>query len=125
MLLLQCSKESGDSGDSAQEWMGRLQVKAADCKCKENDRRLKEKFNNGMNDEAIAAEIIIELTVLKDTSEVSSEQVLVRVQSVEVQRAQKAVLESIRDAEDFDSVGRDRQRPDQKRQQRGVERKRK
>ena len=29
-----------------------------ECKYKENDRRLKEQFINGMNDEAITAEII-------------------------------------------------------------------
>ena len=36
-----------------------------------------------MNDEAITAEIIKELMVLKDTSEVSSEQVLVWAQRME------------------------------------------
>ena len=49
--------------------MGRLQVKTEDCKGKEKDRRLKEQFTNGMNDEAITADVIKELTVLKDISE--------------------------------------------------------
>ena len=56
--------------------------------------------------------------MLKETREVSSEQVLVWAQRVEVQRAQKAVLENLRDAKDFDLVKRDRQRWGQNRQQR-------
>ena len=40
-------------------------------------RRLKDQFLEGMNDEAITAKLIKELMVLKDTSEASSEQVLV------------------------------------------------
>ena len=49
--------------------------------------------------------------VLKDTSEVSSEQGLDLAQRVQVQRAQKAVLENISDTKDFYSVSRNRQRP--------------
>ena len=59
-----------------QEWMGRLWVKV-NSKYKENDRRLKEQFINVMNVKTITAKIITELMVLKLTSEVSSEQVLV------------------------------------------------
>ena len=70
--------------------MGRLGIKVANCKDKENDRRLKEQLINGMNDETITAKIIKELIVLKDASEVRSEQVLVFAE-----RAQKAALENI------------------------------
>ena len=63
-----------------------------------------------MISEAITAEIIKELMTLKDTSEVSNEQVLVLTKGLEVQMAQKAVLESIRDAKDFDFMERDRQK---------------
>ena len=52
-----------------EEWMGRLQVKAADCKYKENDRKLKEQFTSGINNEAIIAKIIKECNVLRDTIE--------------------------------------------------------
>ena len=55
-------------------------------KYKEHDRRLKEQFLNGLNDEDIMAKNI-ELTALKDTSRVSCEWVLGRAQRVEVQRA--------------------------------------
>ena len=52
--------------------------------------------------------------MLRDISEVGSEQVLVRAKRVKAKRSQKAVLESIRDAKDFDMIRRDRQRPGQK-----------
>ena len=47
-----------------QEWLGRLEVKAADCKYKEKNRTLKEQFISDINDEAIRAKIIKELIVL-------------------------------------------------------------
>ena len=66
-------------------------------KYKEYDRRLKEQFINGLDDETIIVEIIKELTALKETSEVSSEQTLMGAQRIEAQRAQKDVLDNIRD----------------------------
>ena len=56
--------------------MGRLKIKVTNCKYKEYDRRLKEQFINGLDDDTIIAKIIKELTALKDTREVSSKQVL-------------------------------------------------
>ena len=53
--------------------MGRLWEKAAYCKYKQNDRKLKRLSLNGTNDEAITTEIIKDLMGLKDTSELSSE----------------------------------------------------
>ena len=47
---------------------------------------------------------------LKDNSEVSSEQVLVWAQRVEVQRAQKVVIDNIRDAKYFGFIRRARQK---------------
>ena len=41
--------------------MGRLRIKATEYKYKENDRRLKQQFTNGINNEVIIAEIIKEL----------------------------------------------------------------
>ena len=76
--------------------MGRLQVKAADCKYKENEGRLKEQFINGLNDKAITVKITKKLMVPKDTSKVTSDQVLVWGQRVKAQRSQKALLENIR-----------------------------
>ena len=67
-------------------------------------RKLKETFTNGLDDETIIVEIIKELTTLKDTSEASSEQVLMWIQKEEAQRAQNEVLDNIKDAVGFNSV---------------------
>ena len=56
--------------------MGRLQMGATDSRFEEYDRRLKKLFINGQNNENNIDEIIKELIALKDTSEVSSEQLL-------------------------------------------------
>ena len=87
--------------------MHRLYIKATDCKCKTCDRRLKEQFTNMLDNKNIIEEIIKELTALKDTSEVSSERVLMRAQYIEEQRGKKEVFDSIRDEKEFDSVRRD------------------
>ena len=47
-----------------------------------------------------------ELTALKDTREVNSEQVLMWAQRVEADRAQKEMLDNIRDEKEFDSAKR-------------------
>ena len=48
--------------ESADEWMGRLCVAAAECNYRELDRQLKEKFIHGLNDKCMLDEIIRELT---------------------------------------------------------------
>ena len=70
ILSLQYCKLNRKKKESAQEWMGELNIKAIDCKCQKYDGRLEKKFINGLNDESIIAKIIKELTVLKDTCEV-------------------------------------------------------
>ena len=76
--------------------IGRICIKAIDWKYKEYDRQLKEQIINSLDDENMVEEIIRELKALKDTSEVSSEQILLWIQRVETQRAQKEVLDNIR-----------------------------
>ena len=83
-------------------WMGRLWIKAAECKYKENDSILKEQFISGMNGDAITAETTKEFMVLKDTTAVSSAQVLSLAQMVKVQRVWKTVLDNLRDMKYFD-----------------------
>ena len=56
--------------------MGHLRIKASKYDYKEKDRRLKEQFINGINDEDMMTEIIRELTKIQKTNEVTSEQVL-------------------------------------------------
>ena len=60
-------------------------MKAAGCEYKEYVRQLREQFINGLDDEVMIEETIRELTALKDTSEVSSDQVLMWNQKVEAQ----------------------------------------
>ena len=56
----------------AEEWMGHL--KASECKHKE--KKLKQQFICSINEEAMTAEIIKDLTAVKSTSEVTSKPVL-------------------------------------------------
>ena len=58
------------------------------CDTKEKGRWLKEQFLHGMSDEEMMIEIIRELTAIKQTNKVTSEQVLcwtIRVESQKVQ----------------------------------------
>ena len=68
-----------------------------ECKYQEYDGRLKELFINGLNNETTITKMIKELTALKYKIDVSSEEVLIWAQTVEVQRAQKAVFDSIKE----------------------------
>ena len=52
-----------------------LRVKATECKYKERKRRLRAHFIDGIDDQTMTAEIINELTMIKDTSEVKRERV--------------------------------------------------
>ena len=83
ILSVQYFKLKRKSEESAWEWMGRLQIKAN--KYQIYDRRPKEQFINGLNDET-TAEIIKELTAQKDTSEVSSNHVLIGPRGKKVQK---------------------------------------
>ena len=56
---------------------------------KKKDRRLKRLFINGINDQEITIERVKELTATKNTSDVSSRQVLSWAKYIEIQRSQK------------------------------------
>ena len=47
-----------EQNENVEEWMGCLRIKANECGYKENDRRLKEQFKNGKNDDDIMIKII-------------------------------------------------------------------
>ena len=79
--------------------MNRLCTEAVDCEYKECNRRMTEQFINGLDDEVCIGEIIRELTALKDINEVTSDHILMWTQ-----RAQKEVLDNIRDEKEFYSV---------------------
>ena len=63
--------------ESADEWMGRLHVVAAECNYRELDRQLKEQFIHGLNDKCMLDEIIRELTTKSNDEQVTSEDVLI------------------------------------------------
>ena len=72
----QYCKLSRQSGENAEEWTGRLIITVSECCYKELDRQLKEQCIHTLNDNDVLPEIIHELTSIKDTSIVTSEQVL-------------------------------------------------
>ena len=61
--------------------------------------QLKKQFTNGSSDEEMMMEKIRELSTIKETNKVTSEQVLCWTKKVEVQRAQKALLEATKEKE--------------------------
>ena len=68
------------------EWTGLLQIKANEYDYKEKDRMLKEQLINGINDHDMITEIIIELTTIKITNEITSKWVLCCFKCIEGQR---------------------------------------
>ena len=56
--------------------MGRLRLAAIECNYKEIDRQLKEQFIHRLNDTDILAEIIMEVTKIEETTEITSEKIL-------------------------------------------------
>ena len=63
-------------GESAEEWMGRLRIAAAECNYKEIDRQLKEQFIHGLNDKTILDEVVRELMAKNSSKQMNSEDVL-------------------------------------------------
>ena len=54
----QYCNSSRQSGDNAQEWIGRFRIAVAKCNYTEIDRQLKKHFIHGLNDHDILIEII-------------------------------------------------------------------
>ena len=73
-MSLQYCKLSRQGNEIAGEVMGRLRVKAAECKYKEKYMHLKQQFINEINDNILITEIIKEIWAIKDTNTISSEQ---------------------------------------------------
>ena len=71
-----CCKLSRQIGKNVEKWMGSLGIAVTECYCEELDRQLREWFINGLNANDILKETICELSGMKDTSIVTSEQVL-------------------------------------------------
>ena len=73
--------------------MGRLRIKTTECLYKDNDIGINEEIINGTNIKVMTADIFKELTAIKDSSAVTSEQVLLWAKTVEAKRSQTAMLE--------------------------------
>ena len=91
-------------GESAEEWMGRLQIAAVECNYKEVDRQLKEQFIHGLNDRVMLDEIVRELMAKNNSRQMNSEDVLLWARQIKAQRAQAAILNDITEAQKFDKV---------------------
>ena len=102
--LLQFRKLCRFEGESAEEWMGRLSVAAAECNYREVDRQLKEPFMHGLNDKSMLDEVIRELTVKNNNEQTTSEDVLAWAKRVKAQQAQVAILSDITELQKFDKV---------------------
>ena len=77
--------------------MARVLIKAKECKYKGVNSRLKEHFTYDIYNQTMTEEIISELTVLKDMSEVMSKQVIAWAKRIKAQWSQKAILESLKE----------------------------
>ena len=75
--------------------MGRLWVAAVECNYQEVNRQHKEQIIHGLNDKSMIEEIIKELTTEKIDDHITCGGVLTWAKSVEAQRAQVAVLNTI------------------------------
>ena len=73
---LQFRKLCRVEGKSADEWMGRLHVVAAECNYRELDRQLVEQFIHGLNDKVMLDKVIRELTAKTNDEHITSEGVL-------------------------------------------------
>ena len=101
---LQFRKLCRIEGDSADEWMGRLQMAVAECNYRELDRQLKEQFIHGLNDRVMLDEIIRELTTKNNDGQVPSEGVLTWAKRIEMQRLQATVSNDITESCQFDKI---------------------
>ena len=75
--LLQFRKLCRSENENVKEWMGWLQMAAAECGYKEVDRQLKEQFIHGLNDKIMLDKIIRKLTSRTSNVQMTSKDVLV------------------------------------------------
>ena len=99
---LQFRKLRRSKDQSAEEWMGWLQMAAAECGYKEVDTQLKEQFIHGLNDKIMLDEIIRDLTSRTGNVQTKSEDVLAWAKRVEAQRVQASVLNDITETRVFE-----------------------
>ena len=101
---LQLRKLCRSDNQSAEEWMGRLRITAAECSYQELDRQLTEQFIHGLNDKDMLGEVIKELMASRSNDHIISGSVLTWVKTVEAQRAQVDAMNSITEQKEFDKI---------------------
>ena len=101
---LQLGKLCRSDNENAEQWMGRLRIKAAECNYQELDRQLKEQCIHGLNDKGMLGEIIKELTASRSYDHITSGNVLKWAKRVEAQRAQTDTINSITEQKEFDKI---------------------
>ena len=102
--LLQFRKLCSSENESAEEWMGWLQMAAVECGYKEVDRQLKEQFIYRLNDKIMLDEIIRELTSRTNNVQMISKDVLVWAKGIKAQRVQAAALNDLTEIRAFDKI---------------------
>ena len=65
------------------------------------EKRLKVQFINGINDHYLMTDLTRDLTAIKNTNKISSEQLLAGTRRVEKRRAQKGLMKPIKENKDF------------------------
>ena len=90
--------------ENTEEQRGRLRLAAVECNYKEIDRQLKEQFIHRFHDNDMLAEIIRGLTTAKESTAVTSEQVLVWAMRLEAQRLQSTIITSLSEIKEFDKI---------------------
>ena len=73
MLPLQYFKLKRNCHESAQEWMGRLQTKAAGCDYNEYGRKITEQFIHSLDSEGVINEILKEVSALENIDDTTGE----------------------------------------------------
>ena len=101
---LQFRKLCRFEGKSAEEWMGRWCVAAAECSYREIDQQLKEQFIHGLNDKIMLDGVIRELRTKNNNEQTGSEDVLAWAKRTEVQLAKAAILNDITESHKFDKI---------------------
>ena len=101
---LQFRKLCRSENESAKEWMGWLQMVAAECGYKEVDRQPKEQFIHGLNDKITLDKIIRELTSRTSNVQMTSKDVIAWAKRVNAQKVQAAVLNDLTEIKVFHEI---------------------
>ena len=107
--VLQYCKLIREQDEKVEEWMGCLRYKMNDCGYRQR-QKTQRTIHKQYNDEEMIIEIITEPTAIKETTKVTSEEVLCWTKRVRVQTLQMAILEATKptkktkESKEFDAL---------------------